>query len=292
MAGVQGRDRGGREVWRVAETLRARMGDGTYPLKGLLPPQRELASEFDVSRDTVQRALRELASEGWIETRQGSGTRVIKKQRIQSYTAKGSRDGHVSLGPLISEAFERDEVTLDVYTLTSESLDTHIRFQAERIRAREIAPRRISLRMLLPAQSLEMPYPRALDPSDDPVLRDRLHGITRRHTASLRRELRQLRAEGLTPDAGLEMRYAPLTPSFKLYLLNGAEALQGPYEVIERPIVLDNGQEIAALDVLGFGATLTHYVKDEDENSRGSVFVKTWQGWFDSVWNRLSEPDG
>ncbi|MER7198052.1 GntR family transcriptional regulator [Streptomyces sp. CB01635] len=292
MAGERRRDGGGREAWRVAETLRARMADGSYPLNGLLPPQRELADSFGVSRDTVQRALRELASEGWIESRQGSGSRVIKTQRIQSYTAKASHEGRVSLGPLISEAFERPNVTLDVYTLTSESLDTHIRLQAERIRTGEIAPQRIGLRMLLPSESLELPYPRALDRSDDPRLRDRLHGITRRHTASLRRELRQLRAEGLVPAADIEIRHVALTPAFKLYLLNGTEALHGPYEVIERPIVLETGEEIAALDVLGLGATLTHYVKDDDENSRGSVFVDAWQAWFDSVWSRLAEPGG
>ncbi|MFE4603521.1 winged helix-turn-helix domain-containing protein, partial [Kitasatospora indigofera] len=57
----------GRETWRVAEELRARLADGTYPVGSLIPPQRELADRFHVSRDTVQRALKELAGEGWIE---------------------------------------------------------------------------------------------------------------------------------------------------------------------------------------------------------------------------------
>ncbi|MFD7775265.1 GntR family transcriptional regulator [Streptomyces sp. NPDC059753] len=289
MAGGRGRDGGGRETWRVAEELRARLADGTYPVGSLIPPQRELADRFHVSRDTVQRALRELAGEGWIESRQGSGSRVLKNQRIQSYTAKASHEGRVSLGPLISEAFEQPEVTLDVYTLTSESLDTHIRVQAERIRSGETAPEKVGIRILLPSESLKLPYPQAKGDPDDPRLRERLLGITHRHTASIRRELRQLQAEGLVPVAEFQVRHVPLTPAFKLYLLNGGEALHGPYEVIERPIVLDSGEEILALDVLGLGATLTHYVRDGDPNSRGSVFVESMGAWFGSVWNLIAE---
>ncbi|MFF1394721.1 GntR family transcriptional regulator [Streptomyces sp. NPDC058287] len=289
MAGGRGRDGGGRETWRVAEELRARLADGTYPVGSLIPPQRELADRFRVSRDTVQRALRELAGEGWIESRQGSGSRVLKNQRIQSYTAKASHEGRVSLGPLISEAFEQPEVTLDVYTLTSESLDTHIRVQAERIRSGEIAPEKVGIRILLPSESLKLPYPQVKGDPDDLRLRERLLGITQRHTASIRRELRQLRAEGLVPVAEFQVRHVPLTPAFKFYLFNGGEALHGPYEVIERPIVLDSGEEILALDVLGLGATLTHYVRDSDPNSRGSVFVESMGAWFDSVWNLIAE---
>ncbi|MFD4711486.1 GntR family transcriptional regulator [Streptomyces sp. NPDC058430] len=289
MVGGRGRDGGGRETWRVAEELRARLADGTYPVGSLIPPQRELADRFHVSRDTVQRALKELAGEGWIESRQGSGSRVLKNQRIQSYTAKASHEGRVSLGPLISEAFAQPEVTLDVYTLTSESLDTHIRVQAERIRSGEIAPEKVEIRILLPSEYLKLPYPQVKDDPDDLRLRERLLGIARRHTASIRRELRQLRAEGLVPVAEFQVRHVPLTPAFKLYLLNGGEALHGPYEVIERPIVLDSGEEILALDVLGLGATLTHYVRDGDPNSRGSVFVESMGAWFDSVWNLIAE---
>lgn len=137
----QSGDSGGREFHRVADDLRTRMTNGTYPLRSFLPSQRDLAEEFGVSRDTVSRVMRELAHEGWIESRQGSGSRVVKTQRIQSSTPKATRQLQgATLGPLLSEAFEQPEVTLDVYTLTSESLDAHIRLQAERIRGGSIAP--------------------------------------------------------------------------------------------------------------------------------------------------------
>ncbi|WP_343243161.1 winged helix-turn-helix domain-containing protein [Streptomyces sp. SID12501] len=81
--GQQATDGGGREFDRVADELRHRMTGGVYPLGSLMPAQRDLAQEFGVSRDTVQRVLRELRNEGWIESRQGSGSRVVKTQRIQ-----------------------------------------------------------------------------------------------------------------------------------------------------------------------------------------------------------------
>lgn len=288
--GQQGGDGGGREFHRVADDLRARMADGTYPMRSFLPSQRDLAEEYGVSRDTVQRVLRELANEGWIESRQGSGSRVIKTQRIQSSTPRATRLRHgATLGPLLSEAFEQPEVTLDVYTLTSESLDAHIRLQAERIRGGSIAPEHIGLRMILPLRDLDLPYPRVKDDRGDDRLRERLHDITDRHTDSLRSVLKALKTERYVSSVDVRIRQAPLTPAFKLYLLNGVEALHGPYEVIQRQIELGSGEEITALDVLGLGATLTHQVADGNPDSSGTVFVQTWQAWFESVWTHLAE---
>ncbi|MFE0508640.1 winged helix-turn-helix domain-containing protein [Streptomyces sp. NPDC058964] len=282
---------GGREFQRVSDELRARMTDGTYARGSFLPSQRDLAAEFAVSRDVVQRALRELVSEGWIESRQGRGSRVVKTQRIQSSTPKASRMRRgMTLGPLIGEAFEQPEVTLDVYTLTSESLDAHIRLQAERIHGSVIAPQRIALRMLLPDKSLPLPYPRLSDDKDDPRPWQRLHAITQRHTDSLRGLLKDLQMERPVGHVEVEIRHAPLIPTFKLYLLNGVEVLHGMYVVTERPMSLDSGEVVSALDVLGLGATLTHHVKDADPSSPGSVFVDSMQAWFDAVWDRLAVP--
>ncbi|MFF7868846.1 GntR family transcriptional regulator [Streptomyces qaidamensis] len=279
---------GGRSFERVAGELRARMADGRYPLHTLLPPQRELAEEFSVSRDTVQRVLRELKSEGWIESRQGSGSRVIRTQQIHSPTSSKRPDRMVTLGPLISEAFEQPDVTLDVFTLTSESLDAHIRLQTERIRAELIAPQSITLRMLLPDESLDFPYWRTKDGASDTILKERLLGITRRHTASLRSVLSDLKTMELVPSVDFEIRQARLVPTFKLYLVNKVAALHGPYQTFQRKIVLEDGREIEAVDVFGLGAQLTHHVKDEDPYSPGTVFVETHQSWFDSVWTYLT----
>ncbi|MEU5954832.1 winged helix-turn-helix domain-containing protein [Streptomyces sp. NPDC047525] len=282
---------GGSEFQRVSDALHSRLADGTYPLNSQLPTQRELAREFDVSRDTIQRVMRELISEGVVRSRQGSGSRVVKAQMAHSSSGRqpGRGIGRVSLGSIIGEGFEASQVTLDVFTLTSESLDAHIRVQAERIRVREIAPERIAVRILLPSEDLGLPYPRTKDDPADPRPQQRLRDITRRHTASLRNALRDLHTEGLVPEVNVEVRRVPLTPAFKLYLLNDAEALHGPYEVIERRIQLDDGEEIDALDVLGLGSALTHYVRDDEPESQGTLFVDSMQAWFDSCWSLLAK---
>ncbi|MER6284778.1 GntR family transcriptional regulator [Streptomyces sviceus] len=285
----QARESGGREFGRVSGELRVRMTDGTYPVRSFLPSQRDLAKEFGVSRDTVQRALRELAEEGWIESRRGSGSRVIRIQRIQSTAPKATRSRHgTTLEPLISEAFERAEITLDVYTLTSESLDAHIRLQVERIRGGYLTPQRIALRMLLPDETQVLPYPRVKGDESDPRPQERLRAITQRHTESLKRLLIDLETEGRVPSVEVEIRHVPLTPDFKLYLLNGVEVLHGMYVVEERRMTLDDREVVTALDVIGLGATLTHHVKDSDPKSPGSVFVDGMQSWFDSVWKLLA----
>ncbi|MYR43658.1 GntR family transcriptional regulator [Streptomyces sp. SID5910] len=282
-------DGGGREFERVAGVLRTRMTDGTFGLKSRLPPERELAEEFGVSRSTVQRVLRELRSEGWIETRQGSGSRVVRTQWIPSPTSSRSADRRASLGLLIGEAFEQPEVTLDVFTLTSESLDAHIRLQAERIRDQEIAPRRIALRMLLPSEDVWLPYWRADDPDDDQALRERLLDISRWHTASLRTVLDDLRTMKLVPSVDFEIRRVTVAPTYKLYLVNRTAALFGPYEAFERSIELADGRVVEAVDVRGLGARLTHHVKEDGANTRDTVFVEMMQSWFDSAWTLLTD---
>ncbi|MDH6451117.1 MULTISPECIES: GntR family transcriptional regulator [unclassified Streptomyces] len=290
MSDVNAGEGGGKEFERVAGELRARLTDGVYPVDRLLPSQRVLAEEFGVSRDTIQRVLRELSNEGWIVSRQGSGSRVVRGQRIHSPTSGRQPDRMVTLRPLIDHAFEQPEVMLDVFTLTSESLDTHIRLQAERIRLHQIAPQRIAVRMLLPSESLQPPYWRTGRAADDELLEERYLAISRRHTASVRSVLRNLEAEALVPSVDVQIRQVELMPHAKLYLLNGVEAVYGPYKAYQRSIVLDDGKEIEdALDVVGLGAGLTHHVKDpHDPYAPGTVFVDGMREWFDSAWKYLT----
>jgi DNA-binding transcriptional regulator YhcF (GntR family) len=298
---------GGKEFERVLEELRARIANGTYALNTSLPTQRALADKFEVSRDTVQRVLRELKNEGWIESRQGSGSRVVKQPIHSATHQQAAPRQRAALGPFMARAFAQQSVQLDVFTLTSESLDAHIRLQAERIRMGrahpengEVYPERIELRLLLPSVSLTLPYPRvkrtegnddgeSMDELQD-QLQQRLWGITRRHTSSLRAALRDLQTEGLVPSVSVQVRHVPLAPAFKLYLRRNTEALFGPYEVVERPILLEDGTEVEAQDVLGLGSTLTRFVNDEgDPDSPGSVFIESMQAWFDSCWTMLAE---
>ncbi|MFC8825020.1 GntR family transcriptional regulator [Streptomyces sp. NPDC057137] len=285
----------GGEFQRIADALRAEIGDGMYPVGHYLPPQRQLVVRFGVSRDTVQRALRVPVADGVIESRQGIGSRVLsaqteERQHVHTSSALPTHSGRPALGPFIAEAFEAEDVTLDVATLTSESLEAHIWLQAERVRAGRIHPESISVRLLLPAQAATLVYPRlkGKDNTEDARPLDRLRRITQRHTESLRAALEDLRTEGLVNAVDVQVRTVPFTPTFKLYLLNETQALHGLYVLTERAMRLDDGEEVEALDVLGLGATLFHYMKDQ-EDSQGSLFVDSAQTWFDKHWTILGE---
>lgn len=55
------------------DTLRRRILAGDYPVGDRLPPERRLAEELGVGRPTVRSALAQLAAQGLVSARQGSG---------------------------------------------------------------------------------------------------------------------------------------------------------------------------------------------------------------------------
>lgn len=62
---------------RIQKTLEERLTAGAYPVGSLMPTESELAAEFGTSRFTIREALRYLSEHGYVERRQGVGTRVI-----------------------------------------------------------------------------------------------------------------------------------------------------------------------------------------------------------------------
>lgn len=60
----------------LARALRQMILSGTYGAGDLLPTEAVLTERFGVSRQTVRKALEQLAADGLIEKRQGSGSRV------------------------------------------------------------------------------------------------------------------------------------------------------------------------------------------------------------------------
>ncbi|MFI0983390.1 winged helix-turn-helix domain-containing protein [Streptomyces sp. NPDC021093] len=283
MTSAAGSEGGGEAFQRVAAALRTAMSDGTYTVGSLLPPQRELAERFEVSRDTIQRVLRELVSEGWIETRQGSGTKVVMVQRIHS-----AKPGPGLLQTVVNQAFVAEEVTLDVFSLTAETLSTHLSAQVKRVREAEIRPRRIAIRLLLPDEGMKLPYPSPKDGSEDERLARRMHELSSLHSQLIVFNMEGLRRERLVPEVSVEIKRVPMAPHFKLYLFNGTIALQGYYKIVERRIELPEGEQLDTIDVLGLKAALFSYVKDADIRSLGSLFVAESQEWFDSVWDLLA----
>jgi GntR family transcriptional regulator len=67
---------------QIAEALRTRINDGTYPPGSLLPSEPRLADELGVSRVTINKAITLLRASGDVKVRRGSGTYVRSLPRI------------------------------------------------------------------------------------------------------------------------------------------------------------------------------------------------------------------
>jgi DNA-binding GntR family transcriptional regulator len=70
---------------RVADTLRGRIADGTYPAGGSLPGAAQIADELNVSVGTARTALLALDDEGLTVSRQGR-TRIVTASGDSSAT--------------------------------------------------------------------------------------------------------------------------------------------------------------------------------------------------------------
>lgn len=63
----------------ITDKLESMILDGSFIAGGKLPPERELALRFDVSRPSLREAMGNLQSKGLIERKQGGGTFVRKQ---------------------------------------------------------------------------------------------------------------------------------------------------------------------------------------------------------------------
>ncbi len=68
----------------VRDEVKRRIESRIWPQGSLLPTETQLAEEFNCARATVNRALRELAEQGFVERKRKSGTRVKKEPRKQA----------------------------------------------------------------------------------------------------------------------------------------------------------------------------------------------------------------
>jgi DNA-binding transcriptional regulator YhcF (GntR family) len=277
----------------VEDVLREQLANGTYPLDSFLPPQRTLAKDFGVSRDTIQRALAQLTADGLIEARQGSGTRVISVPNDLPVPPQSQRPGAASLGPLIEYAFRQAEVSLDVSTLTAETLLRHLKNQLERLsEVGATPPQKLHIRMLLPWGAKPLAYPRAKDPHDDRVW-ERWRRMIRDNIS----ELDQLKASftDLGVDTVIEIRRVPTTPQCKLYVLNDEHMLFGWYPTLWRKIPVPHAdrpgrdEDVDSLDVLGLGSVLSYHRREADAKTHDSVFFGSTKDWFETSWKNWHE---
>lgn len=70
----------------VLEQMLEQIHAGKYPAGGRLPPERELAERFKVSRPTIREAIIALETLEYVEVKVGSGVYVIENSRMTSGT--------------------------------------------------------------------------------------------------------------------------------------------------------------------------------------------------------------
>ncbi|SCC50732.1 PLP-dependent aminotransferase family protein [Kosakonia oryziphila] len=99
-------------LWRqLADALRLLILDGRLALDTRLPGERELASTLEISRTTVASALAHLRDEGYLESRHGSGSRVIlpDSRSVPTLATAGTAldlsTAALSAGPEIHQAY-------------------------------------------------------------------------------------------------------------------------------------------------------------------------------------------
>ena len=69
----------------LSNKLTKRIGAGEYRVGEYLPSEKQLASEFGVSRPTVRRALEYVEALGLISRRRGDGTKVLSSKPFTDY---------------------------------------------------------------------------------------------------------------------------------------------------------------------------------------------------------------
>ncbi|MFE2375034.1 winged helix-turn-helix domain-containing protein [Streptomyces sp. NPDC059398] len=277
----------GRKFQVIADDLRTEIADGLHRVGRQLPSQRELQATYGVSRETVGRALDVLRAEGLISSSRGRPATVTDgpAAAAPADSVPSAQPAQVTLQPRLRAAFEAETVTMDVLSLTSETMAQHLGAQMARISDGEIRPQSIALRLMLPdITGIRLAFPRGVEDPDDDRPRKRHRDMVINHARSLRHSLLRLRHQGLVPEVSVQIRTVPFTPPLKLYLLNKDQLLEGYYTLEQWTPEPIDGVEVTILDSLGVGATLFPYTKPGQ-----ALKVEAAQRFFDSYWDQLAQ---
>ncbi|GGK62723.1 hypothetical protein Ppa06_20980 [Planomonospora parontospora subsp. parontospora] len=98
-----------RPYLRIADDIRREIAAGRYAVGEQLPVARELADKYGVAMMTIGNALAVLRDEGLIETRQGTGSFVLRassEEAAQPAAPEGSGEEHSEEFRLLSQQLQ------------------------------------------------------------------------------------------------------------------------------------------------------------------------------------------
>lgn len=67
----------------ISQTIERNILKGVYPAGSYLPSENSLRQKYDVSRDTIRKALAVLMGNGYIQKIQGKGSLVLKREQLR-----------------------------------------------------------------------------------------------------------------------------------------------------------------------------------------------------------------
>ncbi|WP_186098122.1 FadR/GntR family transcriptional regulator [Burkholderia gladioli] len=91
---------------QIADQLRAMIESGSFPPGSYLPPERELAVQFGVSRTSVREALIALEVVGLVSVRVGDGVSVRQREQPPAEAAPASHSNLLEVDPELGIEFD------------------------------------------------------------------------------------------------------------------------------------------------------------------------------------------
>jgi DNA-binding transcriptional regulator YhcF (GntR family) len=275
---------------QVAAVLRERIRSGALAPHASLPTQGELEQEFGVRRTVVRRALDILRSEGLVTSGRGAPATVVEQPARPPAPVEGPRPAGVLLSERVRAALAAEHVTIDVFCMTTETLNTALSGAIPALTDGELRPRSLRIRVLLPHPHARVALPRLVGAEEDARPRERSRNKARLYAGALCDQVEGLREQGVIEEAQVEIRGVPVTPVHKLYLLNGTESLLGYYQVLEHSVEWRK-EELEIYDALGHQTQLFRSCRGpEARDAQEEAFVEESQLWFQSLWSTIARP--
>ncbi|MFC4494657.1 GntR family transcriptional regulator [Streptomyces ovatisporus] len=271
----------------VAAKLRERIDSGELPVGARIPTQKDLVSEFGVNRTVVRQALDELKREGLL-TDTGRGAPPTVAEPAHSHGAP--QPAGTELAERLYEAFRAEHVTIDAYSLTTETFNNALARPHRAIADGLLTPRSITVRVIIPSPDAYLALPRLVDDPEDRRPLQRLHALQRTWATALRMSLDSFKHRYEVPEVSCAIRTVAATPLQKLYILNGTEALTGYYHVVPGEVAYQ-GETLQIFDVLGFETTLFRSTAGPRSHDKQEIaFVQNSKDWFNSLWETIAAP--
>lgn len=291
----------------VVEALRQRIARGDLRVGEQIPTQAQLCEEYAVPRGTVRRALELLEEEGLIKrARQGTPAEVV--QSVSDRLTPGAPSAHtgahrrdaararmhsprsagLELTERVTRAFQSEQVTIDAYCSSGETLASALAGPLVAMTAGEPRPDSVRVRVLLPDPAGMLALPQVIGDPEDPRPRARLREVMDNIYGSLRHSLRMLEVREVVREVRVEARKVAITPTQRVYILNGREVLAGHYRVFPRRVELYR-DPMEIYDMLGLdGMLFRHTAVPGDQVTE--AYVQQTQEWFDSLWETIARP--